>query len=271
MLDIMDKIMPIVYKDKSLLKTNQILVLQSALIQGFIRSNLYDRVSNSTKEIIYEINKKARKISEERPNKNNWLLFGAYLEYGFYKYYNDGNITSIEQDINDILKMYNKDGIFFDGNNKKFNYYSGYVFHPMLYELLSYLKDIIPSYENKFKEKINRMIQYSEYLVNTIEEDGSYPLIGRSLGFRYAILYSLSLSNYHHLHNHEFEKISRNKIIKVIDKYMKSGIFDENGFLYVGLYGHQENLEDYMCTGSVYFATSTFSILGLDETESFWK
>lgn len=265
---ILEKLIYKIYKNKKELKKSQFLVLQSALFQSLIRSNIFNRLSNDLKNRIYKMSMIIRKI---KPPENNWLLFQAYLEYGLYKYYNNGNLNIIEKNVIKVFKWYYKDGIYYDGNNHKFNYYSSYVFHPMLYELLLFLKDDILSFKLMFIEEEKRMILFSEYLLGIIKKDGSYPLIGRSLGFRYAILYSLSLSNYYHLHNQSFQVKSRDKMMLVINKYLKSGIFDDNGFLYVGLYGHNEKQERYMCSGSVYFTISSFCILGLDENDIFWK
>ena len=50
------------------------------------------------------------------------------------------------------------------------------------------------------------------------------------------------------------------------------GTFDENGWLQIGLYGHQPELgEYYISTGSLYLCSQAFLILGLPESDPFWS
>ena len=48
--------------------------------------------------------------------------------------------------------------------------------------------------------------------------------------------------------------------------------FDKNGWLQIGLYGHQNNIgEGYISTGSLYLCSEAFLVLGLPATDPFWS
>jgi hypothetical protein len=49
-------------------------------------------------------------------------------------------------------------------------------------------------------------------------------------------------------------------------------MFDENGWLTIGLYGHQPEIgETYISTGSLYLCSTVFLPLGLPEEDEFWQ
>ncbi len=51
-----------------------------------------------------------------------------------------------------------------------------------------------------------------------------------------------------------------------------NNMFDENGWLRVGVYGHQPRMgEGYISTGSLYLCSAVFLPLGLDADTPFWK
>ena len=50
------------------------------------------------------------------------------------------------------------------------------------------------------------------------------------------------------------------------------GNFDENGWLRIGVYGHQMDLgEYYISTGSLYLCSTVFLPLGLPPSHPFWS
>jgi hypothetical protein len=51
-----------------------------------------------------------------------------------------------------------------------------------------------------------------------------------------------------------------------------AGTFDKNGWLTIGLAGHQPGVgENYISTGSLYLCTTAFLPLGLPEDNDFWS
>jgi hypothetical protein len=50
------------------------------------------------------------------------------------------------------------------------------------------------------------------------------------------------------------------------------GTFDSNGWLQIGIYGHQPGIaEYYISTGSLYLCSQAFLILGLPATDVLWN
>ena len=50
------------------------------------------------------------------------------------------------------------------------------------------------------------------------------------------------------------------------------GTFDKDGWLQIGLYGHQPGIgESYISTGSLYLCSEAFLVLGLPAGDVFWQ
>jgi hypothetical protein len=58
----------------------------------------------------------------------------------------------------------------------------------------------------------------------------------------------------------------------VVKKQIEApGTFDKNGWLTIGVYGHQPGLgEIYISTGSLYLCSQVFLVLGLPANDPFW-
>lgn len=64
----------------------------------------------------------------------------------------------------------------------------------------------------------------------------------------------------------------RSAFYTVIKRQIEApGTFDANGWLQVGLVGHQNNIgEGYISTGSLYLCSEAFLVLGLSPDAEFW-
>ena len=65
----------------------------------------------------------------------------------------------------------------------------------------------------------------------------------------------------------------RSALYAVIHRQMEAqGTFDKDGWLRIGLYGHQPGIaETYISTGSLYLCSEAFLVLGLPATDPFWQ
>jgi hypothetical protein len=65
----------------------------------------------------------------------------------------------------------------------------------------------------------------------------------------------------------------RAALYAVIKKQIEApGTFDNEGWLRIGLYGHQPGIgESYISTGSLYLCSEAFLILGLPATNPLWQ
>lgn len=121
---------------------------------------------------------------------------------------------------------------------------------------------------------VQRAQRYADILERSISPDGTYPVIGRSIVYRggaFQLLAQMALRR--ELPEHADPAQVRGALTAVIRRTIEApGTFDENGWLRIGLAGHQPELgETYISTGSLYLCSTVFLPLGLDENDPFWR
>ena len=107
-----------------------------------------------------------------------------------------------------------------------------------------------------------------------IAPDGSYPSIGRSITYRSGAFHHLAnMALRSHLPPQLKPAQVRCALTAVISKFTASkDLFDQNGWLQIGLYGHQPSLaEGYISTGSLYLCSAILLPLGLPASDPFWS
>jgi hypothetical protein len=116
--------------------------------------------------------------------------------------------------------------------------------------------------------------RYAEIQERMINTDGSFPVTGRSICYRGGA--------FHHLADMALrEQLPaslkpgqvRSALTAVIKKTTEApGTFTSDGWLNLGLNGHQPGLaERYITTGSLYLCSFILLPLGLPETNAFWS
>jgi hypothetical protein len=148
------------------------------------------------------------------------------------------------------------------------------VIQPFLATILSIVNQKRNTYAS-FTERLNAITKrYAEIQERSINTDGSFPVIGRSIAYRGGA--------FHHLADMALRKQLpsslppaqvRSALTAVIKKTLEPpSTFTKDGWLNIGLYGYQPDLaEQYINTGSVYLCTAVFLPLGLPETDEFWS
>ncbi|QJD96846.1 DUF2264 domain-containing protein [Mucilaginibacter robiniae] len=209
------------------------------------------------------------------PVYTNWILFSGVIEAFFCKYDLGYDPVRVEYGVREFTQhWYVGDGMFSDGMQFHYDYYSSIVIYPNLSTMLDVTNDKYKSYprEREFVKQIGqRYAQILERLVNT---DGSYPATGRSIVYRSGV--------FHHLANVAYKKQLpeslkpaqvREALTAVIKKTLGAPeTFTKEGWLNIGLYGKQPGLADfYTTTGSLYICSNVFLPLGLPETDEFWS
>nr|MCR5102773.1 DUF2264 domain-containing protein [Butyrivibrio sp.] len=117
-------------------------------------------------------------------------------------------------------------------------------------------------------------MRYSAILERLIGPDGSYPVVGRSISYRFGVFQMLSQSALMHKLPAELKDAAvRSGLTAVINKVISApNTFDEKGFLLPGVCGHQPELaEEYINIGSLYLCSTVFLPLGLPESDLFWS
>jgi hypothetical protein len=148
------------------------------------------------------------------------------------------------------------------------------VIHPMLVEVF----DLIGSKSDRWKavrEKINqRARRFAAVQERLIAPDGSYPAMGRSISYRSGAFHHLAMMSWRKELPKEITPAQvHGALSAVIQRTLGAPkTFDENGWLRIGLAGHQPSLaERYISTGSLYLCTFAFLPLGLAPNDAFWS
>ncbi|SHM12425.1 DUF2264 domain-containing protein [Mucilaginibacter sp. OK098] len=214
---------------------------------------------------------KTRKI---KPGENNWLLFAAMIEAFFISINEPFEITKIDYAISKHQEWYKGDGMYGDGAEFHWDYYNSFVIHPYLYDVLKIVSVKNAAFETIRQRVLKHNLRYTIIQERLIAADGSYPPIGRSITYRTGAFHHLANMAYHHqLPEHLNPAQVRCALTAVIKKVTDAkDVFDNNGWLRIGLYGHQPSLaEVYISTGSLYLCSAILLPLGLPESDPFWS
>jgi len=232
---------------------------------------LWQALEPQTKNYAITCLKKTRTI---KPPENNWLLFAAMIEVFFITINEPHDKSRIDYAIQRHTEWYKGDGLYGDGAEFHWDYYNSYVIHPYLYDILKVVAGKYPEFEPVRKKVSDYNLRYAVIQERLIASDGTYPPIGRSITYRTGV--------FHHLANMALQKqlpsqLSAGQVrcalTTVIEKATSSPeMYDANGWLRIGLYGHQPSLaENYISTGSLYLCAVILLPLGLPESDPFWS
>ena len=251
----------------------QPLVDAAFLAHGILRAkkqlweNLPDRV---------KVNLKNALISSRciEPFYNNWLLFASMVEAALYYMGEEIIEDRLDKGI-DVFraKWYVGDGCYSDGKQYHQDYYNSFVIQPMLVDVLKTVKDRGEKYESFLPTAEERACRYAAILERMISPDGTYPIVGRSICYRFGCFQMLSQAALQdNLPADITPAMVRCGLTAVIRRVLESGnCFDENGWLVSGVVGYQPELaEKYISTGSLYLCMAVFIPLGLLPSDSFW-
>jgi hypothetical protein len=208
-----------------------------------------------------------------KPHRDNWLLFSAMIEAFLASAGAEWRPDPIDVAIRAHEKWYKGDGIYGDGPEFHWDYYNSYVIHPFLIAVLDLMAPIDFRWNDMSCSVLNRARRYAAVQERCIASDGSFPALGRSITYR--------CGAFHHLATMALRRDFpagvtpaqvRGALGAAIRRTLGApGTFDADGWLRIGLSGHQPSLaEVYISTGSLYLCTLAFLPLGLPQTDEFW-
>jgi hypothetical protein len=251
---------------------SQPLVDAAFLAQAFLRApSLWSALSEQTRARLIDAFRSARVIL---PGFNNWLLFAATVE-AFLKTAGDATWDRMRIDyaLRQHEQWYQGDGIYGDGPKFHFDYYNAYVIQPMLIDVLEACADDRPAWQAMREPVATRARRYAAIQERLIAPDGSFPAVGRSLAYRCGAFQSLAQAALRRaLPADVTPGQARAALGAVIARTLEApGTVDANGWLTLGLCGHQPGVaETYISTGSLYLCSAAFLPLGLPATDPFW-
>ena len=124
------------------------------------------------------------------------------------------------------------------------------------------------------RQEETRFRRHAAQLERFVSPDGAYPVVVRSITYRFGSFQVLSQSALQGLLPEEVTPAqARCALTAVIRRHMAAeGNLDTDGWLPLGFAGHQPELaERYIPTGSLYLAACVFPALGLCSESEFWS
>jgi hypothetical protein len=251
----------------------QPLVDASFFAFGLVRCPwLWEQLDSSIKQQVVTALKMSRSTT---PGYSNWILFSGMIEAFFCKYGYEYDALRIEYGVREFMHhWYVGDGVFSDGMEYHWDYYNSYVIQPYLAAIVEIVNKKNKAYAG-FLPRLDKITKrYAEIQERLIHTDGSFPVTGRSITYRGGA--------FHHLADISLRKSLpaslqpsqvRSALTAVIKKTLESSsTFTKDGWLNIGLYGHQPDLaEGYINTGSIYLCATIFLPLGLPPSDEFWS
>ncbi|WP_246469568.1 DUF2264 domain-containing protein [Cohnella nanjingensis] len=208
-----------------------------------------------------------------KPFFSNWLLFSAMIETALFRMDQDWDPMRIDYALKQHEQWYLGDGIYGDGPEYHADYYNSFVIQPMLIDVVEHVAGIYPDWDALRDRIVARAIRHASVLERSISPEGTFPVIGRSLAYRFGVFQLLSQIA---LRKQLQPEIAPSQVRCALTSVMRrmieaEGTFDDDGWLRIGFCGHQPELgETYISTGSLYLCSTVFLPLGLPESDPFW-
>lgn len=252
---------------------SQPLVDAAFLAEGILRAptQIWGRLDQQTRDRLVGEWKVSRGI---KPYECNWLLFASIIEAALLEFTGECDMERLMYGVNRFRnEWYKGDGWYGDGPDFHLDYYNSLVIHPMFTETLQVLKkhglngaDFLPTQEE-------RHARLAAQLERMISPEGSYPVTGRSIVYRFGSFHALADAALLHILPANVSPAQvRCALTAVIQRQLaQPRTFDPNGWLRIGYTGSQIRMsEDYINTGSLYLCAAAFLPLGLPTNDPFW-
>ena len=250
----------------------QPLVDAAFLAQGLLRAPiLWERSDAVTQQRLLEALRSSRVI---KPSENNWLFFSAMVEAALKEFGGEWEYDRIAYAFQRFTEWYKGDGLYGDGPEFHLDYYNSFVIQPMMMTILDVLKKHNAPDAAFAEKQTARYTRYAAHQERMISPEGTYPITGRSIAYRFGAFQALSDAAYRHLLPKGVAPSAvRAALTKVIARQTNAPeTFDPNGWLYIGICGHQPSTgERYISTGSLYLCCAGYIALGLPADDPFWS
>ena len=254
-------------------RQGQPLVDAAFLAQGLMRcrGRVWAKVADEVKKNVVACMKETRAT---KPYESNWLLFASEVEAFLLEETGECDESRLRYGIDAFMTRrgwYVGDGLYADG--KDFAGYNAFVIQPMIWDVANVLaKHGMKDGESYVKTAKGRMRRFADLQERMIGPDGTYPLFGRSITYRFGTFQGLALAA---LLGTDFYPAKPGAVRGALTAVLRRQTGPENflpgGWLRVGFNGEQQMLaERYIDYGSVYMCAAVFLPLGLPPSDAFW-
>lgn len=171
---------------------SQPLVDAAFLAEGILRAptQIWGRLDQQTRDWLVSEWKTSRGI---KPYECNWLLFASIVECALLEFTGECDMQRLMYGVNRFRnEWYKGDGWYGDGPDFHLDYYNSLVIHPMFTETLQVLKkhgldgaDFLPT-------QTERHARLAAQLERMISPEGTYPVTGRSIVYRFGSFHALA-------------------------------------------------------------------------------
>ena len=178
--------------------TRQPLVDTAFFCQGLLRSpkQIWSKLSAETQKNILNA---LQQVSKIKPVESNWLLFSAMIEATLLELTGKCNMHPIEYAIMRFKEWYKGDSWYGDGINLHMDYYNSFVIHPMLLDILEIMQKHNKGETDLYKKEQLRFSRYAEQQERLISPEGTFPIVGRSLAYRFGAFHALGQAALMHI------------------------------------------------------------------------
>lgn len=258
-------------------KEGQPLVDAAYIAESFLRgyNALWTPLDSLTKQRYIKEFTQLRRVN---PPYTNWLLFSSTIECFLKKAGAREDAYRITSALRKVEEWYVGDGWYSDGPDFAFDFYNSFVLHPMYVECLEVMTDggKKSGWNLKaanFNRGIKRMQRFGIILERFVSPEGAFPVFGRSITYRTAVLQPLALLAWRGWLPKELPNGQIRAAMTAVMNRMfgDNRNFNEKGFLTLGFNGSQPHISDwYTNNGSLYMASLAFLPLGLPAEHPFW-
>jgi hypothetical protein len=243
------------------------------LSQAILRApnELWKKLDAVTRKYVVDALKSSRAIT---PGPNNWLLFSATVEAALALMGEPADHMRIDYAVRQHQQWYVGDGVYGDGPRFHWDYYNSFVIQPMLLDVLRTMSARERTWQTMYPDILARAKRYAAIQERLISPEGTIPVIGRSICYRTGALQLLAqIALLGELPPPLRPASVRAALTAVMRRLFEApATFDADGWLTVGLCGHQPRLaETYISTGSLYLCAGIFLPLGLAPSDPFWS
>lgn len=209
------------------------------------------------------------------PHYNNWLLFSATIEAAIGHLGGRADLMRIDYALKQFEQWYVGDGFYKDGVEFHMDYYNSFVIHPMLLVTLEYLAGTHPGRmgHGELERQWKRAARYAEILERYISPEGTFPPVGRSLGYRFGVLGALGFVAARHKLPASLDPAQvRCAMTAVLERFAAADeMVSDDGILLPGFIGHDPKVvEFYLQDSASYLMLLPFQPLALPPEDPFW-